>query len=507
MSKIGKSAVIIISLIFFSELLKNSSIFQSTIGIIGIYLSVYYFLLTNIGKEQEFNLKEIITILIAYNLQKSPYLLHRSITKENIYLIPNMFMIILFLGLFLYNLYKNKKINKKEIINLCYEYLVISLPFYLIKAKGRQTLLIVCFMFIFKIFLKKEYVFDKEIKKIYYSVFLVIICFAISFIGNETLESQFRAYEDFVENLIYLLCFIQIKLSKEELKKSMVVGLTSSIIPITPIIVEMLKLKSFNYRLGEQNPNIWGLEAVIWTIIFLYLIFYKNKKEYVTIYLLYIVGVFVSGSRAAILAMIIISAFLLFYRNRKVKKYLLFIICLFLVLNFSILKTDNRISDTYKLIKNEKKLDSSSQIRVLIYKEAWNQFKEKPIKGFGFNGYKFNSVKRNIEGGNKNLNYLEKNAYSQAHAHNNILDILCTTGILGAVSYMSMLFFVICKILKNKSDEKIFILSIIAAYEMCGLVDCSLYYRGIQLFIYFIVGLYIAYVTPKINFSKKEKIA
>lgn len=506
MNKILQNIISIISILLFSILLKNNLKIINVIGIVGVYLSIYYFFIINIEKNQEFDLKEIMTILIGYNLQKSSYLLHKSITKENLYLIANIIMIVLFLGLFLYNLYKNNQIKKDKFINLCYEFLIVSMPFYIIKGRGRQTLILVCLITLFRIFLKKEFIFDKSIKKIYISILFVIICFAISFIGNRALEEQFRAYKDFVENLIYLICFMQIKLSNEKLEKSITVGIISSIIPIIPIIVEMIKLKSFSYRLGESNPNIWAMEAVIWTIIFIYLILYKNKKEYTILYFLYIIGVLVSGSRGGILTMIIVNIYLLFNRYKKQRKYLLFIACLILFSSFGILKTNNRISYTYNLIKKEKRLDNSSQIRILIYKEAWNQFKAKPIKGFGFDGYKFNSIKRNLEKNDKQLNYLEQNAYSQAHAHNNVLDILCSTGIIGIISYISVLFFIIWKILKNNSGEKILILSIIGSYEMCGLVDCTLYYRGVQLFVYFIVGLYIAYTTSKISLSKREKL-
>ena len=92
----------------------------------------------------------------------------------------------------------------------------------------------------------------------------------------------------------------------------------------------------------------------------------------------------------------------------------------------------------------KKKIDNSSAIRLVIYKEAWNQFKKKPINGFGYNGYKKTSIERNMSKGEK-YDYIETIGYSARHAHNNILNILCTTGFLGIISYISILYFILKK--------------------------------------------------------------
>ena len=104
------------------------------------------------------------------------------------------------------------------------------------------------------------------------------------------------------------------------------------------------------------------------------------------------------------------------------------------------------------------------------------------------------------------MEYIEENAYSQAHAHNNILNLLCTVGLLGAISYISLIFLLIKKLFKEKLEYYFIVIICLFSYEACGLVDCSFNYDGIQRMLYFIVGIYIAYVTPKINFLKKEKL-
>lgn len=249
-------------------------------------------------------------------------------------------------------------------------------------------------------------------------------------------------FRRFAENLIMLMLFIQMKISDENIKKIVSVGISSAVIPIIPVIVQFLQMKNLYYRYGEDNANIWGLEAVFWTIILLYFILFKNKKEYVTLYLMYVSGVLLSGGRGAILDMIVVTAIVFIYGYRKQTKMLLCVFILMVLVGIGVLKTNNRVSYTYKLIKNEKKLDVSSYVRITIYKEAWDQFKEKPLNGFGVNGYRKNAIKRNED---RKLTYIEQSSYTKNHAHNNILNFLCTTGILGTLSYISMVYFLFKK--------------------------------------------------------------
>ena len=72
------------------------------------------------------------------------------------------------------------------------------------------------------------------------------------------------------------------------------------------------------------------------------------------------------------------------------------------------------------------------------------------------------------------MSYIEQNAYTQWHTHNNLLDILSSTGILGFIAYISTLYFILKKIYVSKKNEiKTLVILMILAYEICGLVDAS----------------------------------
>ncbi len=505
MNKILKTSLTILGILFFCILLKSGVKFYNVIGVAGLYCSVYYFMILNSEGIENFYLKEIMTVLISYNLQKMGYILHKEVYKNKLFLYTNIIMICFFCILFIYNLFKDKKISLKNILDLGYEFLIISMPFYIIKGRGMQPIILISIITIIKIFLKKEYKFDKDIKNIYISVLCLILFCTTSFIGNTVTNLQIDNYKTFITNLIFLLIFIQIQYSEIELKKLKSIFITSSILPIIPVIVELYNTQNLGIRLGYINANRWATEAMPWTLLYLYLVLFKKKYEYLFIYSLYILGVFISGSRGAIVAVVLGSLGIFTYRYKsQIKMLILTFLCTILIF-VGILNTNNRISYTVNLIRNEKKLDNSSKIRLIIYKEAFEQFKIKPINGLGFFGYQNNAEKRNLNKNVEDLSYLEKMAYSMPHAHNNILSFLCSTGILGALSYIFMNFFICKKGYKILTKGGILILSLIFSYELFGLMEETIYHMETQVFLYLIIGILFSKTTPKISFSKKEK--
>lgn len=503
MNKIFKNLGCLILITIFAFLLKNKISMYNIVGIIGIYFSVYSFVKLNGEEFDNFEGEEIITILISYMLQKAQVLLYKDVYKNKLYLTINIIMMTIFTGLFLYKYYKKKNISLENIWNSICNFLIIIIPFFLVI--GSKFSIVILIINLIQSIRKKEYVWDKNIKKIYISILCLILFSLTSFIGNDIDSSQIKMFKRFTENLIMLMLFIQLKASSENIKKMVSIGISSAIIPIVPVMVQFLQIKNLYYRYGEDNANIWGLEAVFWTVILLYFILFKNKKEYIFLYLMYVLGAILSGSRGAILDMIVVTVVIFIYKYRKQTKILLCIFGLAVLVGLGVLKTNNRISYTYRLIKNEKKLDNSSSIRVIIYKEALDQFKKKPINGFGINGYKKTSIKRNLENKTRELSYIEENAYSQAHAHNNILNFLCTTGILGTFSYISMIYLICKRLLKNISDNKFLALTLIFLYELYGIFEVSIFYGSIQRFLFFIIGISIVGTLIKkdknINFN------
>ena len=87
-------------------------------------------------------------------------------------------------------------------------------------------------------------------------------------------------------------------------------------------------------------------------------------------------------------------------------------------------------------------VERGSNSRLKYYEDTFESFKENPIIGIGIGNWKLNSIekgKRHIEG------YIVP-----YHAHNDFLQILAETGILGFVSYISIFLFSFIGLFKLK---------------------------------------------------------
>ena len=218
MNKIFKSLGCLILITIFAFLLKNKISMYNVAGIIGIYFSVYSFVKLNGEEFDNFEGEEIITILISYMLQKAQVLLYKDVYKNKLYLTINIIMMIIFTGLFLHKYYKKKKISLENIWNSLCNFLIIIIPFFLVI--GSKFPIVILIINLIQSIRKKEYVWDKDIKKIYISILCLILFSLTSFIGNDIDSSQIKMFKRFAENLIMLMLFIQLKPSNEDIKKN-----------------------------------------------------------------------------------------------------------------------------------------------------------------------------------------------------------------------------------------------------------------------------------------------
>ena len=87
-----------------------------------------------------------------------------------------------------------------------------------------------------------------------------------------------------------------------------------------------------------------------------------------------------------------------------------------------------------------------SSSRIDYYKDALNSFKEKPLTGIGIGNWKLNSIekgKRHIEG------YIVP-----YHSHNDFIQLLAETGILGLISYVMIFILSLYKPIRELSILK-----------------------------------------------------
>ena len=90
MNKILKTSLTILGILFFCILLKSGVKFYNVVGVVGLYGSVYYFMTLNSEGIENFYLKEIMTVLISYNLQKSAIFFIKKYIKINYFYIQTL---------------------------------------------------------------------------------------------------------------------------------------------------------------------------------------------------------------------------------------------------------------------------------------------------------------------------------------------------------------------------------------------------------------------------------
>lgn len=209
------------------------------------------------------------------------------------------------------------------------------------------------------------------------------------------------------------------------------------------------KNRNTNLRAFTGNINITAFTMLYKLPFLLYTLnFSKNLLLRFFIFLLACLTVFLIlsfGSRAANLTIftyliIIISFCLKWRKERKVinNQILSFMAILVPVITNIFLYTNN---DSINFIERTSKLNNaSSNQRIRFYEDAIQSTIENPILGIGRGNWKLESIKRD------KLNITDYTV--PYHAHNDFLEILAETGILGMITHYSIFIIVLFLILK-----------------------------------------------------------
>lgn len=223
----------------------------------------------------------------------------------------------------------------------------------------------------------------------------------------------------------------------------------------------------FSITGSYYNPSIYAnvltlLLSVVFAFLFLYRP-YKNFKRpiYISIgiCLLSIPLLILSNSRSSWFAIILLLGYLFFRTNKSVWKRFVptKVICAALLLIITTLFV------LYKL-----KPDSADG-RILIWKVSFNMIKDKPLLGYGTDGFAANYMHYQKEyfekGGSDREKYLANNNYL---TYNDPLRIIIEYGLVGFTIYFVLIYLLLFKV---KSDKKLFILfkTFIIGYLTLGL--------------------------------------
>lgn len=226
----------------------------------------------------------------------------------------------------------------------------------------------------------------------------------------------------------------------------------------------------------------YGHQAALLGVILIGMIKHRDKfKNLVPTWLIYsctfftLFGLLMSYTRGALLAFVAGAIFI----NKKVA--MVSIVTIGLVAGvISIAKPE--------FVKQEIIRKGSNDKRMSFWKGAVYAFKERPLFGYGFKNYQAHSIE-----------IKKRNGVSQArfpgHAHNNFLQMLATTGLLGLALTVAWLVFWLMEVIKiNNYLSEIFFVSIVA-FITGGLTQATII-DGENLFMIFIIYA-LSQIVPK----------
>ena len=171
--------------------------------------------------------------------------------------------------------------------------------------------------------------------------------------------------------------------------------------------------------------------------------------------------------------------------------------------------------------------NSSNAVRADIFKNSLNIYIKHPFIGGGFRNYKNNSIELNKE--EKYFEYFDfeakkikkwpKNSelrnkvyayFYHVHSHNNFLEMLRGTGIIGAISYILIFIFIGIELfqrwVKNKKNKWLELALIMVVFlQLTGLTDTTLHMRRINEIVLFFVGIGLSKTFDKKEIIKEEE--
>lgn len=320
--------------------------------------------------------------------------------------------------------------------------------------------------------------------------------FNMSFWGN--IERMLGVFH-LLHFLAFYLIVITVMRSWEDWRNLLMVSVVAATIETLYVIFKA------NYGTLGNTSYISG--QMIFNIFFALILFFRQKNLalrsfYVVAILLMLNAVKIAGTRGAFIGLglsIVLMLFMLamFNENKKIKygslgvvaAFVLFIGLIFSNANSTWVK-DNGLFSRITQINVE---TGTFQTRLLSWKSALLDFPNHPLLGTGYGNFAitfdkfFNPLFYNFS---PNETYFD-------HAHNNVIDLLSTTGAIGLLSYLLIFVAIIYYLIKGYRSSKInqvefiLLIGLLVAYFVQNIVlfDSFITYLSLMIMLGFVYWL------------------
>ena len=314
--------------------------------------------------------------------------------------------------------------------------------------------IVVSFYYIISLYLnKKDLIVNKTINGV---VLILILSLAFSFINSSNFVESFIPFLKFT---LVFIAFFSFLISLTKIPEPYI--FISKAFTISILIESLYTIGDFFLSESaltgiSMNRNISAFSILLKLPLLIYLStkFLKSTIIFKLIEIIAIISIIILQSRAAIFSLFFIYFFILFFKNQKklssLISILISLVFLLFFLNSSSSVTSEKFFNPFNLNQ-----DQSYNQRVSYYIGSLSLFKEKPIFGHGIGAWKTESLKNNVTDTNDII--------IPYYVHNDFLQMLMETGVLGFISYVTIFILILInlfKILHRNSINKYLLLSI-----------------------------------------------
>lgn len=361
------------------------------------------------------------------------------------------------------------------------------------------ALLLMCFIWLKFIVTKRDIIINNLLKL---QFGFIMICSLSYYVA---LDSKIALGKITTLILIFLLMVSLVNYidSYKKLRRIMVAFIFAALYVSINILLssDFSDLTRFGSEFG--NANTVGMSIAIGAVFCFYIIVSGKKYYYALGLAVMVATIFLTGSRKAILFIILNIVIMLFLRNKGSFKSLIkfLIICTalmgivyYLIFNVPIFYEilGKRMEDLLAFLSGAGTTEGSINERALMIKFGFQMFKNKPLTGYGIDNFRilFGRVYGNW-----------------TYSHNNYIELMVDTGLLGVVFYYLTHLVVVkelirtSKIALNKNICYVFI-SIIISYTF---LSSSLVYYDSKYFSILIVLASCAIKLSQFNINSKKR--
>lgn len=290
--------------------------------------------------------------------------------------------------------------------------------------------------------LKNPSAVNKDYKLISFSVIAYITYFLLQYFQRENSDIAYGAARNLLFILllpITILLVINLKPSKQQI---FYLILIASILSISPIFSDLLQHKSRGNSV--THPIFWGNIALCTGLIcFVFGHHLPNREKYLS-YIGLTFGLAASiwsGTRGGWISLPVVMLFLVWSKSIYYKKIIILTLAICIAISLypparqRVIKTFTPPTSAQISAANEDlaiNSDNSTNARLAMWKIAFDTFLKSPIIGTGLDGF-YSAGDEAIEDkttSNRNIRY--------KHAHNDVLEILSSGGILGLMAYIGI---------------------------------------------------------------------